>query len=600
MLTGNYTYSDLNGNPESGSTYQWYRADALAGPYTVIAGATDSAYVLTTSDETKYIKFEVTPITATAPTTGTPVEATPVGPVGADSYYAGANLLTGDPLKSAFHNIIKGHTEFSYDELWSHLSYTDEDVSNTDNVILIHTGWSIPKTSMATGDDANNDAYWNREHVWAKYHGDFGTDTGPGTDLHHLRPSDRSVNSARGNLYFDDGGTAYVDDSAATGCFKNGSTSWEPRDAVKGDIARMIFYMAARYEGEAATDHSYDLELETGTSGGADPYHGNMETLLEWHEADPVDLTEYRRNERIFELQGNRNPFIDYPDTVSKIWFTLPELDGAVAESSTTVKITFSKAVDETIAETIGNYGIDGGLMVFSAVLDANNVDLVLTTSAQTLSQAYTITVNNVEDTDNHVITANSTVDFTGFNPGNTYVNLTNYTLVMAGNDSKEVVVNCGAVDPYGEGGGMFLNGSFVVMVRGGASYNTFDEWDTVITAKDFDLSIRNRVYYVNATHPNYSGESDDGAVIRLSGTPVDSFIVGDVNSFGEFKSEHRTRIDIDEFSDNQSTGEFFDVTTSPADMTGYTHPVYIWEMADSNTTDLPTYETSYVIFYIP
>ncbi|RTZ86985.1 MAG: hypothetical protein DSY95_02865, partial [SAR324 cluster bacterium] len=99
-------------------------------------------------------------------------------------------------------------------------------------------------------------AEWNREHTWAKSHGGFGTNPPAGTDLHHLRPCDVTVNSSRGNLHFDTGGSPVSDSSRygqsgtfPTGCSKDGD-SWEPRDEVKGDVARMIFYMATRYEGE--------------------------------------------------------------------------------------------------------------------------------------------------------------------------------------------------------------------------------------------------------------------------------------------------------------------------------------------------------------
>ena len=85
--------------------------------------------------------------------------------------------------------------------------------------------------------------------------------------------------------------------------------SFEPRDAVKGDIARMLFYMDVRYAG---ADGVPDLALvdEDSDSG---PLLGHLCTLLSWHQADPVDDLERRRHGRIAETQGNRNPFIDRP-----------------------------------------------------------------------------------------------------------------------------------------------------------------------------------------------------------------------------------------------------------------------------------------------
>ncbi|KON87765.1 ribonuclease [Sporosarcina globispora] len=224
-------------------------------------------------------------------------------------YYNAAYGKTGEALKTALHNIIDDHTEISYSNVWEALRETDEDPANPNNVILLYTGRSQGKFTNGSGV---ND--WNREHVWAKSHGDFGTAMGAGTDLHHLRPTDASVNSSRGNLDFDNGGTQH---SEAIGNYYD-SDSWEPRDAVKGDVARMLFYMAVRYEGDSG---EVDLELNNQVNNGSAPYHGKMSVLLQWHKEDPVNDNERRRNEIIYsDFQHNRNPFIDHPEWASAIW----------------------------------------------------------------------------------------------------------------------------------------------------------------------------------------------------------------------------------------------------------------------------------------
>ncbi|MCK5396977.1 MAG: endonuclease [Thermoplasmata archaeon] len=222
-------------------------------------------------------------------------------------YYDAAAGKVGDDLKDALHIIIRNHTEKSYDNLWTILPESDEDPNNSDNFILLYTGRSIPKTSVYPD--------WNREHVWAKSHGDFSETPPAGTDAHHLRPSDVSVNSDRGNLDFDNGG---VQNSEATECYSD-SDSWEPRDAVKGDIARMMFYMATRYDGDSWDNVGLDLELVdyVPTSGSI---FGKLSTLLEWHINDPVDDIDRHRNEIVYSNQNNRNPFIDHPEYVDSIW----------------------------------------------------------------------------------------------------------------------------------------------------------------------------------------------------------------------------------------------------------------------------------------
>ena len=220
-------------------------------------------------------------------------------------YYDGTEGLNGDDLKSALNDIIDGHTELSYTGVWDALRNTDEDPDNTDNVILLYTGWSVSDSGYPI---------WNREHVWAKSHGDFGDSPPCGTDVHHLRPTDVQVNGDRGNLDFD-----YSDNPYTTipGCYYD-SNSWEPRDEVKGDVARMIFYMATRYEGE---NGELDLVVVDEVNTYPNPEHGKLSALLEWNTMDPPSEFEEERNDRIYDnWQGNRNPFVDHPEFADYIW----------------------------------------------------------------------------------------------------------------------------------------------------------------------------------------------------------------------------------------------------------------------------------------
>lgn len=224
-----------------------------------------------------------------------------------DNYYKDAIGKNGQALKNALHEIIDGHTELSYDQVWAALRETDEDPNNVNNVILFYSGDSRSKTR-----NGGNVGDWNREHTWAKSHGNFGTSKGPGTDIHHLRPTDVQVNSLRSNLDFDNGGSAV---KGCNGCFKTGS-SFEAPDNVKGDVARILFYMATRYE----KGDKVDLELNDKLNNGSNPYHGKLSVLLKWHAQDPVDAFERNRNNVIQKWQGNRNPYIDHPEWVKLIW----------------------------------------------------------------------------------------------------------------------------------------------------------------------------------------------------------------------------------------------------------------------------------------
>ncbi|MFF0738912.1 endonuclease I family protein [Streptomyces sp. NPDC004111] len=247
---------------------------------------------------------------AAAPSSARPADSARI-PVAdsLDGYYAAAEGKNGAALKAALHSIISTQTKVSYDQVWEALKNTDQDPANSANVIELYTGKSLAKTR-----NGGNSGDWNREHVWAKSHGDFGTSTGPGTDLHHLRPEDVTVNSIRGNKDFDNGGGAVP---GASGNYTD-SDSFEPRDAVKGDVARMILYMAVRYDGG---DGFADLEPNDRVGNGSLPAIGRLSVLKQWSLQDPPSAFEQRRNEVIYSTyQHNRNPFVDHPEWVENIW----------------------------------------------------------------------------------------------------------------------------------------------------------------------------------------------------------------------------------------------------------------------------------------
>jgi len=224
-------------------------------------------------------------------------------------YYNGTEGLFGEELKAALHDIIDDHDEPSYSDLRDYiLPESDEDPENSDNVILLYTGRSQDKGTFGGGINE-----WNREHTWAKSHGDFGNNPPCGTDAHMVRPTDVSVNADRGNKDFDEGGQQHQE---ASGCYYTEYT-WEPRDEVKGDVARMILYMDVRYEGD---NGELDLTAVDAVNTAPAPEHGRLSTLFDWHENDPPDAFEINRNNVVFSYQGNRNPFVDHPEFVYEIW----------------------------------------------------------------------------------------------------------------------------------------------------------------------------------------------------------------------------------------------------------------------------------------
>ncbi|HRZ20268.1 MAG TPA: endonuclease [Bacteroidales bacterium] len=223
-------------------------------------------------------------------------------------FYNGTEGKDGLELKDFLHHLINNHQPYSYYSTKDMMKYSDRDPDHPGNVLLVYTGTSHPDDDYGTG---NNQL--NREHVWAKSHGSF-TDWLPMySDVHNLKPCDASVNNDKGNKDFDEGGTAHLE---AIGCYYTTYT-WEPRDSEKGDIARIIFYMAVRYEGD---NGEADLEVVDEINTSPAPEHGRLSALLEWNLQDPPDAFEMNRNEVISAWQKNRNPFIDHPEFAQLIW----------------------------------------------------------------------------------------------------------------------------------------------------------------------------------------------------------------------------------------------------------------------------------------
>ena len=291
-------------------------------------------------------------------------------------YYAGTENLRGAKLKSALYEIIKGHVTYPYTssetDVWDILKETDKDTANPENVILFYTGWSVNAEQ-----EYNNGQGWSREHVWAKSRGDFGTNPPAGTDANNLRPADISVNSARNNRSFDTCSVPYLDAGVETGCFTDFNRwVWQPRDEVKGDVARMIFYMATRYEGENGEP---DLEVVDYLPAKSDksPVHGLLTTLLKWNEEDTVDWFERHRNEVVYSYQQNRNPYIDHPEFVNRIWGNDSIVSIMLNQSTENISIYPNPATTVVHFKNAHNftkkiYSIDGKLMMKSTSRELN------------------------------------------------------------------------------------------------------------------------------------------------------------------------------------------------------------------------------------
>jgi endonuclease I len=250
---------------------------------------------------------------------------TPIG------YYNGTIGLSGESLKSALHNIIDNHNAQSYNSLHDHFESTDRKLNGTvwDMYSDVPNGNSAYVYHFVDSDHCGNysgegDCY-NREHTWPQSW--FNSASPMKSDLFQVYPTDGYVNSHRGSYPYGDVGSASwvsTNGSKKGNCSNAGYNGivFEPIDEYKGDLARSYFYMSTRYYNE---DSSWD---NTDMTNGAEIKTWAVDMLLNWHQLDPVSEKEINRNEAVFAIQDNRNPFIDFPEWVECIWENQCEILG--------------------------------------------------------------------------------------------------------------------------------------------------------------------------------------------------------------------------------------------------------------------------------
>lgn len=210
-------------------------------------------------------------------------------------YYEGMDGLTGTNLIIFLNALLEEMNGRDYEFAKIAIPVSDRDPNNPSNIVEFYTGES------RQGAWSSGGTIWNREHVWPQslLNESAGSTVNSASDLHNLKPSDPNINSSRGNKWFGP---------------VNGTESYLPeRTDIRGDIARILFYMDIRYD-------NLKLVALSGNQVPAKYQMGDLNTLLLWHVQDPVDAFELNRNNVIYGYQGNRNPFIDHPELVGYIY----------------------------------------------------------------------------------------------------------------------------------------------------------------------------------------------------------------------------------------------------------------------------------------
>lgn len=235
------------------------------------------------------------------------------------NYYATATGKSGKALKTALSYIIDDHTVRSYSNLWTDFQKTD--VRSDGKVWDMYSSKTNYTFGVEQGKNykQEGDSY-NREHSFPKSW--FSEGSPMYTDLFHLVPTDGYVNGRRSNYPFGETNnptwTSYGDWSKLGPCSVSGysGTVFEPNDEYKGDFARIYFYMATRYE---ESIDGWDSPMLSGDSYTAYAEWA-LQMLLRWAEEDPVSQKEIDRNNAVYEIQHNRNPYVDYPGLEQYVW----------------------------------------------------------------------------------------------------------------------------------------------------------------------------------------------------------------------------------------------------------------------------------------
>jgi endonuclease I len=238
-------------------------------------------------------------------------------------YYDSASGLAGQQLRAALQAIIDDHEEQTYESIWTHFQSTDDKSNGMvwdmySDVPGGNPGYSYTFIADQCGNYAAEGDCYNREHSFPK---SWFNDAPPMvTDLFHIYPTDGYVNGKRSNYPYGEVGNASwtsTNGSKVGICSYTGYSGivFEPIDEYKGDFARTYFYMVTRYMSLVAS-WSSDMLSDNDLAPWA------KELLLEWDENDPVDQKEIDRNNSVYQIQNNRNPFIDHPEFTDLIWGT--------------------------------------------------------------------------------------------------------------------------------------------------------------------------------------------------------------------------------------------------------------------------------------
>ncbi|MDO3423599.1 endonuclease [Chryseobacterium sp. APV1] len=332
-------------------------------------------------------------------------------------YYDGTTGLTGYALKSKLHDIISAkNINWHYGDLTNYYNQTDldkyYDYGPSNTTILLDMYSEIPTgpdayeytTANIIGSASAEGQGWNREHMMPQ--STFYSNYPMYSDLFYVVPTDARINQLRSNypygivgstIYYTFTNSSRIGNCAIPGITYTGRV-YEPINEFKGDVARSLLYFAVRYEGKLGT---FNFNNNANPASDTNPLDGTEERafdpayiamLLQWHQQDPVSQREIDRNNAVYGIQKNRNPFIDNPSWVNTIWGQTP--DAVVPQTPTNLTVAQNSAYFATLSWTPStSIDVIGYKIYQNGTLVGATKNSTFTADHLTPSTAYTFTV---------------------------------------------------------------------------------------------------------------------------------------------------------------------------------------------------------------
>lgn len=366
------------------------------------------------------------------------------------SGYYSAATGTGYTLKTQLYNVIKGHTDNGYAGLYTIYQTSDRDYyfENDATILDMYSenpagtdpyNYSAGTTQRCGTYSVEGDCY-NREHIIPQ--SSFGSAAPMVSDAHFITPTDGKVNGQRSN--YPHGPVTSATWTSLNGSKLGASTTsgysgpvFEPINEFKGDIARMYFYFATRYENTVA---GYSYAMFNGSSNQVFTT-AFLNLLITWHNQDPVSAREIARNNAIYNSQNNRNPYIDHPEYVQAIWNPTADTQAPTAPSNLVTSTKTTTTISLSWTGSTDNTAVTGYNVYMNSILKTTVTGLNTTITGLTASTAYTFTVK-AKDAAGNISASSNTLNVATTASGSTATDLLFSEYIEGSSNNKALEIS--------------------------------------------------------------------------------------------------------------------------------------------------------------